>query len=303
MGGGKALVNAYYRSAEALGVRIRYDTPGGARTAMAAASSPPIASGERIGRAHLRAGQRRLRVQPRLAARSLGAERAGRVAGRCNFLIRGTRFNQGVLLRDLMAPGADTIGDPTQAHMVAIDARAPLYDGGIVHAGGLRLAGHHGQPRLAGASTTRARTSGPSATPSGAGWWRSSRARWATASSTPRPWAASCRRCSRVRRPTRCRNWRASSGLDGGPSCRPWQRLQRRLPRRHLRPCGAGRLPHRGPDAAQDALGPAHRHAAVLRLHAQAGRDLHLPGRAGRRASPGALWRQPSPNLFVPPAR
>lgn len=27
MGGGKALVNAYYRSAEALGVRIRYETP------------------------------------------------------------------------------------------------------------------------------------------------------------------------------------------------------------------------------------------------------------------------------------
>jgi tricarballylate dehydrogenase len=27
--------------------------------------------------------------------------------------------------------GADTIGDATQAHMVAIDARAPLYDGGI----------------------------------------------------------------------------------------------------------------------------------------------------------------------------
>jgi tricarballylate dehydrogenase len=27
--------------------------------------------------------------------------------------------------------GADTIGDPTQAHCVAIDARAPLYDGGI----------------------------------------------------------------------------------------------------------------------------------------------------------------------------
>ena len=27
--------------------------------------------------------------------------------------------------------GADSIGDPTQAHCVAIDARAPLYDGGI----------------------------------------------------------------------------------------------------------------------------------------------------------------------------
>jgi tricarballylate dehydrogenase len=47
------------------------------------------------------------------------------------FLIRGTRFNQGVLLRDLLAQGADAIGDATQAHMVAIDARAPLYDGGI----------------------------------------------------------------------------------------------------------------------------------------------------------------------------
>src|SRR3546814_1653715 len=27
--------------------------------------------------------------------------------------------------------GADTIGDPSQSHCVAIDARAPLYDGGI----------------------------------------------------------------------------------------------------------------------------------------------------------------------------
>jgi tricarballylate dehydrogenase len=49
-----------------------------------------------------------------------------------NFLIRGTRYNQGVLLKHLLDDhGADRIGDPTQAHMVAIDARAPLYDGGI----------------------------------------------------------------------------------------------------------------------------------------------------------------------------
>jgi tricarballylate dehydrogenase len=47
------------------------------------------------------------------------------------FGIRGTRFNLGVLLKDLIAQGADTIGDPTQSHCVAIDARAPLYDGGI----------------------------------------------------------------------------------------------------------------------------------------------------------------------------
>ncbi len=48
-----------------------------------------------------------------------------------NFLIRGTRFNQGVLLKFMMDAGADIIGDPSQSHCVAIDARAPLYDGGI----------------------------------------------------------------------------------------------------------------------------------------------------------------------------
>ena len=31
----------------------------------------------------------------------------------------------------LLGAGADAVGDATQAHMVAIDARAPLYDGGI----------------------------------------------------------------------------------------------------------------------------------------------------------------------------
>ena len=31
----------------------------------------------------------------------------------------------------MISAGADMVGDPTQAHMVAIDARAPLYDGGI----------------------------------------------------------------------------------------------------------------------------------------------------------------------------
>ena len=31
----------------------------------------------------------------------------------------------------MIAAGADSVGDPTQAHMAAIDARAPLYNGGI----------------------------------------------------------------------------------------------------------------------------------------------------------------------------
>jgi tricarballylate dehydrogenase len=49
-----------------------------------------------------------------------------------NFLIRGTPYNRGVVLADLLAQGVQSVGDPTQCHAVAIDGRAPKYDGGIV---------------------------------------------------------------------------------------------------------------------------------------------------------------------------
>ncbi|MCG6533143.1 MAG: FAD-dependent tricarballylate dehydrogenase TcuA, partial [Syntrophales bacterium LBB04] len=49
-----------------------------------------------------------------------------------NFLIRGTPYNQGRLLRIMLDQGAKSVGDPRQCHAVAIDARAPKFDGGIV---------------------------------------------------------------------------------------------------------------------------------------------------------------------------
>jgi len=130
MGGGKALVNAYCRSAEALGVRIRY---GAHVHALELADGRFVAA--RIGTD---------RIEARACVLAAGGfesnrewldeawgtnERGERPAQ--NFLIRGTRFNTGVLLRFMLDAGAERIGDPTQAHMVAIDARAPLYDGGI----------------------------------------------------------------------------------------------------------------------------------------------------------------------------
>jgi tricarballylate dehydrogenase len=48
-----------------------------------------------------------------------------------NFLIRGTPYNRGDVLRMLLEKGVMAIGDPTQCHAVAIDARAPRFDGGI----------------------------------------------------------------------------------------------------------------------------------------------------------------------------
>jgi tricarballylate dehydrogenase len=67
MGGGKALVNAYYRSAEKLGVQILYDAP---------VDSLELQDGRFVAAfvGGLRAGRWRLRVQPRVAARGLGPE-------------------------------------------------------------------------------------------------------------------------------------------------------------------------------------------------------------------------------------
>ncbi|MDO4231862.1 MAG: FAD-dependent tricarballylate dehydrogenase TcuA [Lautropia sp.] len=130
MGGGKALVNAYYRSAEALGVRIRYESP--------------------VDRLELENGEFRAawvgneRIEARACVLAAGGfesnlewlrEAWGQNADgewpADNFAIRGTRFNRGVLLKFMMEAGADMIGDPSQSHCVAVDARAPLYDGGI----------------------------------------------------------------------------------------------------------------------------------------------------------------------------
>ena len=131
MGGGKALVNAYYRSAEKLGVQIRYD----------AAVDALELDGDRFVAARI--------VDERIEARGVVLAAGGFESNRewlreawgqneagewpaDNFAIRGTRFNQGTLLKFMIDAGADNIGDPNQSHCVAIDARAPLYDGGIV---------------------------------------------------------------------------------------------------------------------------------------------------------------------------
>ena len=49
-----------------------------------------------------------------------------------NFLVRGTPYNKGGVLRLLQDNGVNLIGDPKQCHAVAIDGRAPKFDGGIV---------------------------------------------------------------------------------------------------------------------------------------------------------------------------
>src|SRR5205085_6453358 len=49
-----------------------------------------------------------------------------------NFIVRGTPYNRGKVLKLLLAAGAKQVSDATQGHCVAIDARSPKFDGGIV---------------------------------------------------------------------------------------------------------------------------------------------------------------------------
>ncbi|TVP73974.1 MAG: FAD-dependent tricarballylate dehydrogenase TcuA [Rhodobacteraceae bacterium] len=126
LGGGKALVNAYYACAEDLGVTIRYNAEvvdvdlgdgyfRGVR----------LADGEEIaGRAVVLASGG-FQADLDWLTRAWGP-------GAANFLIRGTPYNRGVVLRNVLDQGAQSVGDPTQCHCVAIDGRAPKFDGGIV---------------------------------------------------------------------------------------------------------------------------------------------------------------------------
>ncbi|MEI2733349.1 MAG: FAD-dependent tricarballylate dehydrogenase TcuA [Rhodoblastus sp.] len=131
MGGGKALVNAYYRSAQNLGVQVRYDTPVKSLDLDNGRFLAAITEkGERIEAKTCVLACGGFESNLEWQREAWGQNERGEWTAE-NFLIRGTRYNQGVLLRFMIEAGADAIGDPTQAHCVAIDARAPLYDGGI----------------------------------------------------------------------------------------------------------------------------------------------------------------------------
>lgn len=129
LGGGRSMLNALYRTAERLGVHVAYEAEvtdldmDGARFVAAEVTTPD-------GRCRMEGGA--------LVAASGGFEANidwlkegwGEIAE--NFLIRGTPYNRGSLLRTLIGKGMKQIGDTTQCHAVAIDARAPKYDGGII---------------------------------------------------------------------------------------------------------------------------------------------------------------------------
>jgi tricarballylate dehydrogenase len=129
LGGGRAMLNALYLTAEQLGIEILYD---------AEVVDLDIADGVFLS-ATLKRGDGEATVMASALVAAAGGFEAniewlkqywGDAAD--NFLIRGTPYNRGAVLKMLLEKGVQEIGDPTQCHAVAIDARAPKFDGGII---------------------------------------------------------------------------------------------------------------------------------------------------------------------------
>lgn len=129
LGGGKALVNALYQHAESLGVKVDYE---------AQDVTLDISNG-RFNHASFQQRERRKEVKAESVVAASGgfqanldwlAESWGDAARQ--FLVRGTPYNRGDILKQLLDAGMQQVGEPDQCHAVAIDGRAPKYDGGIV---------------------------------------------------------------------------------------------------------------------------------------------------------------------------
>lgn len=129
LGGGRAMLNSLYSTAEKMGVDVWYSSE---------VIDLKIIEGMFKSATITTNGKNITLKAKSLIAASGGFEANiewmkeawGDIAN--NFLVRGTPNNKGKVLQTLMQKGIETIGDPTQCHAVAIDARAPKFDGGII---------------------------------------------------------------------------------------------------------------------------------------------------------------------------
>jgi tricarballylate dehydrogenase len=125
LGGGKALVNTYHETARQLGVEVAYE----ARVVDVeiedgSVKSVLLANGEQVAAAAIVLTCGGFEANIDWLKRYWGAAAD-------NYVIRGTPDNDGRVLKAMLDKGAATVGDPKGFHAVAVDARAPRFDGGI----------------------------------------------------------------------------------------------------------------------------------------------------------------------------
>jgi tricarballylate dehydrogenase len=129
LGGGKTLLNSYYRYLSARpNVQVAYD----------AKVEEFEFTGPRCTAVTVLVGGYRLRVAARSVVCASGGFEANiewlrRYWGDAvdNYIIRGTPYNDGHILARLYEAGAASAGEERGFHAIALDARAPRFDGGI----------------------------------------------------------------------------------------------------------------------------------------------------------------------------
>jgi tricarballylate dehydrogenase len=129
LGGGKALMNTYYAAAAKRGISIFYNAEvTELRTCDGKFESGKIQLNNRLATFRAKA------LVVACGGFEANLEWLEEVWGEAarNFLIRGTPYNKGKVLKLLLDKGVEPVGDPRQCHAVAIDGRAPKFDGGIV---------------------------------------------------------------------------------------------------------------------------------------------------------------------------
>ena len=129
LGGGKALLNTYYDTALRLGVEVAYESE----------VADVVPAGEGGASVSFRRGGVSREARGRAVVVASGGFEADLDwlgehwgAAAANFAVRGTPFNKGGPLRALLAQGAKPVADPRAFHAIAVDARGPRFDGGIV---------------------------------------------------------------------------------------------------------------------------------------------------------------------------
>jgi tricarballylate dehydrogenase len=133
LGGGKALMNTYYAAAERMGVEVRYETEvvgldldGATFTGARVMSRRSEDTGDQVLR-----GKAVVLASGGFEANLAWLKQAWGDAAD-NFIVRGTPYNTGTVLKLVLDAGAQPVADPRGCHAVAVDARAPKFDGGIV---------------------------------------------------------------------------------------------------------------------------------------------------------------------------
>jgi len=125
LGGGRALLNSLCRHAEGLGVEFLYETEvAEMRMEDGYCDGVGLADGRTLGAKKVITTAGGFEANLEWLAEGWGDSAK-------NFLVRGTPYNTGTVLRSLLDHGAKPVGELDQCHAVAIDARAPKFDGGI----------------------------------------------------------------------------------------------------------------------------------------------------------------------------